>query len=279
MRLAGFFWITRPANAAVAGLAAIVAYLIATGTIIPAALTLFGIVTLITAAGNVINDYFDAAIDAINRPDRPIPSGTVSRSTARGFAVTLFLAGILLCFFTTPLCAALAIGNTLLLIAYAARLKSTPFIGNVAVSYLSASIFLFGGAFAGLDGLIHMFPIAGMTFLAMMARELLKDAEDIKGDASEGATTLPIVIGISKTAWLAFAFAVMAAAASVIPYFWWGAGYLAGIGIVDILLLFAAFRALICTTPACVKTSGASAFLKTGMFLSLLVFTLSAVFL
>lgn len=279
MTLAGLFWITRPANSAVAGLAAIVAYLIATGTIIPAALLLFGIVALITAAGNVINDYFDAAIDAINRPDRPIPSGTVNRSTARGFAATLFLAGILLCFFTTPLCGALAVANSLLLIAYAARLKSTPFIGNVAVSYLSSSIFLFGGVFAGLDGLIHMLPIAGMTFLAMMSRELLKDAEDIEGDASVGASTLPTRIGIYKTTWLALAFAVVAAASSVIPYFWWGAGYLTGIAVVDIIILFAASRALKCTTPSCVKASGASAFLKKGMFLSLIVFTLSAIFL
>jgi geranylgeranylglycerol-phosphate geranylgeranyltransferase len=280
MTLAGLFRITRPVNATVAGLAAIVAYLIATGTIIPAAFLLFCIVMLITAAGNVINDYFDAAIDAINRPDRPIPSGTVSRIAARGFAATLFLAGILLCFFTTPLCGVLSVANSLLLIAYAARLKSTPFIGNVAVSYLSASIFLFGGAFAaGTDGIIHMLPIAGMTFLAMMSRELLKDAEDIEGDASEGASTLPIIMGVPKTVWFAFAFAVVAAAASVIPYFWWGTAYLAGIAVVDIIILFAAFRALKCTTPSCVKASGASSFLKTGMFLSLLVFVLSAIFL
>ena len=65
-------------------------------------------------------------IDAINRPDRPIPSGAVSRAAARGYAVTLFLAGILVSFFTNPLCIAIAVFNSLLLIAYAARLKRTP---------------------------------------------------------------------------------------------------------------------------------------------------------
>ena len=113
MRLAGFFTITRPVNSLVAGLAAIVAYLIATGTVIPETLLLFFVVALITAAGNVINDFFDAEIDAINRPDRPIPSGAVSRSAARGFAVTLFLAGILVSFFTNFLCIAIAIINSL----------------------------------------------------------------------------------------------------------------------------------------------------------------------
>ena len=126
MRLAGFITITRPINSFVAGLAAIVAYLIDTGTVIPESLLLFFIVALITAAGNVINDFFDAEIDAINRPDRPIPSGAVSRGAARGFAVMLFLAGILVSFFTNPLCIGIAIFNVLLLIAYAAKLKSTP---------------------------------------------------------------------------------------------------------------------------------------------------------
>jgi len=198
MRLAGFIAITRPINSFVAGLAAIVAYLIDTGTVIPESLLLFFIVALITAAGNVINDFFDAEIDAINRPDRPIPSGAVSRGDARRFAVTLFLAGILVSFFTNSLCISIAIFNTLLLIAYAAKLKSTPLTGNIVVAYISASIFLFGGALNGLDGLIRIIPIAAITFFAMLSRELLKDAEDVEGDRAGGADTVPIRSALKK---------------------------------------------------------------------------------
>jgi geranylgeranylglycerol-phosphate geranylgeranyltransferase len=279
MRLAGFITITRPINSFVAGLAAIVAYLIDTGTLLPESLLLFFIVALITAAGNTINDFFDAEIDAINRPDRPIPSGAVSRGAARGFAVTLFLAGILVSFFTNPLCIGIAIFNTLLLIAYAAKLKSTPLIGNIVVAYLSASIFLFGGALNGLDGLVRIIPIAAITFFAMLSRELLKDAEDVEGDRAGGADTVPIRIGIKKTSEFALIATVLAVAASFIPYFWWGAWYLGGIIAVDIIIILAALRGLNCETPACVKASMASSLLKAGMFASLVVFTLSAVFL
>jgi geranylgeranylglycerol-phosphate geranylgeranyltransferase len=279
MRLAGFIIITRPVNSFVAGLAAIVAYLIDTGTVIPESLLLFFIVALITAAGNVINDFFDAEIDAINRPDRPIPSGAVSKGAARGFALTLFLAGILVSFFTNSLCAGIAIFNSILLIAYAAKFKSTPLIGNIVVAYLSASIFLFGGALNGIDGLIHIIPVAAITFFAMLCRELLKDAEDVEGDRAGGADTVPIRIGIKKTSEVACITAVLAVAASFIPYFWWGIGYLAGILVVDIIIIIAALRALGCETPGCVKASNASSFLKAGMFASLVVFTLSAVFL
>ena len=279
MRLAGFFTLTRPVNSFVAGLAAIVAYLIDTGTVIPESLLLFFIVALITAAGNVINDFFDAEIDTINRPDRPIPSGAVSRGAARGFAVTLFLAGILVSFFTNSLCIGIAIINSLLLVAYAAKLKRAPLIGNIVVAYLSASIFLFGGALNGIDGLVRIIPIAAITFFAMLSRELLKDAEDVEGDREGGADTMPIRIGIKKTSDIALISAVLAVAASFIPYLWWGAWYLGGIIVVDIIIISAALRALKCETPECVKTSMASSLLKAGMFASLIVFTLSAVFL
>jgi geranylgeranylglycerol-phosphate geranylgeranyltransferase len=279
MGLAGFFTITRPANSVVAGLAAIVAYLIATGTLVPGVILLMAVVTLITAAGNVINDYYDAAIDTINRPERPIPSGTVSRNAALVYAGVLFFLGILISGFTSPLCLAIAVFNAILLVVYAARLKSTPFFGNAAVSYLAASIFLFGGALAGGDRVPDMLPVVAITFLAMLARELLKDAEDIDGDRAGGADTLPIRIGVRKTALLAFIFTVAAVAASVLPSFWWGGWYLLGIALVDILIVLAAFRALGCTDPGCVKAAGSTGLLKAGMFASLVVFTLSAVLL
>ena len=276
---AGFIRITRPVNAVVAGIAAVVAYLVATGTLVPGALLLLVIVCLITAAGNVMNDYFDAGIDAVNRPDRPIPSGQVSLRAAWWYAVLLFLAGIAASLFTTPLCSAFAIVNSLLLVCYAGRLKGIPLAGNVAVAYLTGSMFLFGGAFAGYAGFVHLIPLAIISFLATMARELLKDAEDVEGDAAGGASTLPIRIGVRKTAYCAFAFTLLSAAASIVPVWRWGVPYLVMIGIVDLVLMAAAYRTLSCETPACIRKSGASSLLKYGMFASLVVFTVSALFL
>jgi len=279
MSAAGFFKIIRPANAVMAGIASVVAYFIATGTLIPAVLLLLIVVTLITAAGNVINDYYDAGIDAVNRPDRPIPSGRVSRNAALWYALLLFTAGIVASLFTNAICIAFAVVNSLLLALYAARLKSLPVAGNVSVAYLAGSMFLFGGAFAGIDGMFRLVPIALMTFLAMMARELLKDAEDVEGDKAGGASTLPIRYGVKATAHWAFLFVLLSVLASFEPYHWWGAPYLILIGIVDAVLLVAAWRALGCGSPACIRESGASAVLKHGMFASLVVFVLSAVFL
>jgi geranylgeranylglycerol-phosphate geranylgeranyltransferase len=67
--------------------------------------------------------------------------------------------------------------------------------------------------------------------------------------------------------------------ASLVPYLWWGFWYIGGILIVDGIILFACIKTLGCKTPEMVKVSGASTLLKAGMFASLVIFTLSAVFL
>jgi geranylgeranylglycerol-phosphate geranylgeranyltransferase len=279
MNRLGLFRITRPANAAAAGLAAVVAYLIATGTLVPAVLVLFAVVVLITAAGNVINDYYDVEIDRVNRPDRPIPSGQVTLPAARAYAVGLFLAGILACIPTNAICIAIAVVNSLLLFTYAAWLKRLPLVGNLAVSYLAGSMFLFGGALAGMSGIIYVLPFAVMTFFAMLARELVKDAEDIEGDRISGAVTVPIRYGMRATTLLALIAAVLATLSSLVPYTWWGIWYLAGILVVDGIILTACLRATRCITPESLKASTASTLLKAGMFASLGVFTLSALLL
>jgi geranylgeranylglycerol-phosphate geranylgeranyltransferase len=278
VRIPGIVQIIRPANAVVAGCAAVLGYFIAAGTLIPGILIILAAVVLVTAGGNTINDYFDAGIDRINRPDRPIPSGEVQEREAWNLAFVLFAAGILLTAFTNLLCLVIAIFNSLLLFFYAARLKKTCFTGNLTVSYLSASIFLFGGAFYGVEGVIKVLPLALITFCAMVSRELLKDTEDVEGDRSAGADTFPIRYGIRATVILSLFFTLGAVAGSLYPVVWWGVWYLAGILPVDIAIILAAARPLRCQDSRCVRNSRAASLLKTAMFASLVVFFLAALF-
>ena len=278
LRIPGIVRITRPVNAAVAGCAAIIGYFIASGALAPGVMIICGVVMLITAGGNTINDYFDAGIDRINRPDRPIPSGEVGEREARNFAFILFSAGILVSVFTTLLCLAIALFNTFLLVFYAIRLKRSCFLGNLAVSFLSASVFLFGGAFLGWGGVVRVLPIVLITFCAMVSRELLKDAEDIEGDLSEGADTVPVRCGVKATVQLSLVFALGAVTGSIYPVFWWGYRYLAAILPVDAIIMVAAGRPLRCKDSLCVRSSKATGLLKTGMFASLVIFFLAAFF-
>jgi geranylgeranylglycerol-phosphate geranylgeranyltransferase len=276
MKFPGIIRITRPANAMVAGLAAVLGYFIASGTVIPGVLLLLAIVFLVTAGGNTINDYVDAGIDRVNRPGRPIPSGEVSLRQAWYEAVLLFVAGIMLSVFTNPLCLAIAVFNSLLLVSYAYYLKRTTFLGNAVVAYLSASIFLFGGAYLGPEGALTVVPISVITFFAMISRELLKTAEDVEGDAKAGARTVPVRCGIRVTVLISFAAAVLAVAASLYPVTWWGWPYLVGIVPVDLVILAAALLPVRCTDPGCVRRTHATSLLKVGMFAALVVFMAGA---
>ena len=278
MRLPGIVRIIRPVNAVVAGLAAILGYGIAAGNLVTGTILLFSAVFLITAGGNSINDYFDADIDQINRPDRPIPSGEVIPGMAWNISFALFSCGILIAVFTNPVCFGIAVFNTLLLVLYAARLKRTLVAGNLAVSYLSASIFLFGGAYLGNEGIIRILPVVLVTFFAMLSREILKTAEDVEGDAASGADTVPVRYGVRSAVLLSAVFALCAVAGSIYPVLWWGNWYLGGILIVDSVIIFAAVRPVSCTDSRCIRESGATTLLKAGMFGSLVVFTLAALF-
>ena len=64
-------------------------------------------------AGVVLNDYFDASIDQVERPERPIPSGKVSRRNAGVLGFTLLILGIGAAFK-----AAMVSGFTALIIAF-----------------------------------------------------------------------------------------------------------------------------------------------------------------
>jgi geranylgeranylglycerol-phosphate geranylgeranyltransferase len=279
MAIGPFLEITRPVNSVVAGLAAVLGFLIATGTVTFGALILFPIVAFITAAGNVINDYYDAEIDAVNRPNRPIPSGRMSREGAQKFAYALFLAGNVLCLFTNPYCFSIAAINSIILVWYARRLKKAPGGGNLAVAYLTGSIFLFGGAFVGLDGLVRNFIVFAITLLATTSRELWKAAEDVEGDIVGGALTIPVQLGIKTTGWLAFGFSVAAVAVSLLPVGQWtGLIYLMGILPVDGVILFSSAISLHCDSGLCVRRMRTTLFLKAAMFAALAVFTLAAIY-
>lgn len=272
MSLRGYLQIVRPVNACVAGIAVLLGVLIAGVEVTPILFLLVVAVFCITSAGNVVNDYFDRDIDAINRPKRPIPSGAVSIRGALFYSAILFLAGIVCAALVHPFCFGMACVNSVLLVAYAARLKGVPLAGNLVVSYLAGSIFLFGGAAAGLEGLVVNLPLAGIVFLPMTAREILKDAEDVEGDREGGARTLPMVIGVLTSCRIAGILASGAVILSLLPIMpWWDVWYLVMIAVPDLVILVAVISSLGCTTPVCVRDSGATTTLKSGMFAALAI--------
>lgn len=175
-----------------------------------------GAVFVLLGAGNAANDFFDASIDAINRPGRPLPSGQLSEGTALVASVVLSLLGLALAFQVSHEAFAVALVVVALSYSYSCKLKRIPFVGNVVVSFLSAMTVLYGGMVAG-----YMKPVilpAVIIFVSMLWREIVKTVDDYDGDLRAGARTLPTIIGKQTTLHLSCFFAWLTIVAWSVPY-------------------------------------------------------------
>ncbi|HIK00962.1 TPA: UbiA family prenyltransferase [archaeon] len=170
----------------------------------------------IAAAGNAINDYYDIQIDRINRPDRPLPSGKITQRGIWAYAIVLFAVGIIVSLLLAFSNFVLALVNSVLLGVYAYRLKRSGFFGDIVISYLVASVFIF--AALAIHSLKIGFILAVAAFFTNAAREVLKDLEDMRGDKLFGARTLPTLIGRKKSVIIVSSFLVVSILVSPFPF-------------------------------------------------------------
>jgi geranylgeranylglycerol-phosphate geranylgeranyltransferase len=173
------------------------------------------IVALFTAAGNSLNDYFDRDTDKVAHPRRPIPSGRVSPSMALGLSAALFVAAQAMSFFVNMWSVIIVAASVLVMVAYERLLKAEGFAGNLAISWLTGALFLFGGA--AVERLDLAWILAALAFLATLGREIVKDVQDIEGDRGT-RRTLPMRIGAGRAGAVASASFVAAVALSPAPY-------------------------------------------------------------
>lgn len=171
---------------------------------------------LLLAASMILNDYFDREIDAINEPNRPLPSGSVKSSEALSFALILASLGLLSAANTGPATLLLAILSLLIMISYNARIKQTGLLGNVFVSLNVAIPFIYGGfAVAKPTWALAIFSL--LAFLSSVGREIVKGIADVEGDTSRGVKSVAVTKGSSTAAKCGAAFFLAAVALSVLP--------------------------------------------------------------
>lgn len=269
--------ILRPGNAVMGAIAIILIAIIDKTISIPIILAMLA-VFFETAAGNVINDYFDYKIDLINKPERPLPSGRISLKAGRNYGYLQFLLGTVCGFLISYLTSnwipfVIVLISDVILYLYAYKLKSTPLIGNLAVGFMTGFGFVFGGYTINTPEIISISLFLGFfAFVMTTAREIIKDIEDVEGDEAEGAKTLPILIGTKTPAILAICLIVIDSALCPILYFYniFGIYYLAVIAIAVILFLYSAI--LIFKSQDRETAHKASKYLKIGMLIAFVAF-------
>jgi geranylgeranylglycerol-phosphate geranylgeranyltransferase len=246
--LGGLIALMRPVNALVAftGIAAACVIAGAAWSDLSRILLAASAGTLLGSSGNVINDVFDISIDRINKPKRAVAAGIVSPRVATVWSALCAATGIAL---SIPLGAAalsIAIGSAVLMYLYSAWLKRIPFVGNIIVGVLTGAAFIFGGTAFGN-------PAAGIVpalfaFFFNVARELLKDVEDMRGDDLNDVRTFPLIAGETASLGIVTVLLVLVMLGSLLPFLFalYGTLYLwvvfFGVDCVLVYVLFAMWK-------------------------------------
>ena len=235
--------LTRPGNVVLTAVAVVAGSFIAAGDNIldfqvEIVIASFAAMMLV-GGGNALNDYNDHESDKENHPNRPIPAGLISADETLVYSRILLSAGLLVVLFglANKLPFIIALIGTVTLISYENKLKALGLSGNMAVGFMSGAVFLYAGMVVNDPGpTLWMF---GLAFLATVAREIIKDIQDLEGDTDR--FTLPARIGTTKSVFVAGILLVVAWSLSftAIPQFSGMAinAYVIGVSIANVIML------------------------------------------
>ena len=186
------------------------------------------LVYCMAGAGNIINDVFDHEIDAVNKPDRPIPSGKISLKNAGIYAaildsIAILLGVIISCLIHNFVFLAIIIASAVIIYMYSRYFKAMPMIGNIVVGVMIGLCFVVGGLILLCeteDWTIFKISvyIGLLAAVANVARELVKDMEDIHGDELGGARTFPILFGKKVSSVIVMILLAVAVAVCILLY-------------------------------------------------------------
>ena len=166
----------------------------------------YGIATLIllNAASNCMNASYDAHIDKINKPYRPIPKGLISRDEASSLAFALYGIAFIRAIFISIEFWALVMLITGITIYYSMppiRLKKRLWVSNISIAF-ARGLLGFVAAWSIFGDPLDPTPwvIGGIMFIYLVGATTSKDFTDMDGDRAYGMRTLPVVYGPKRAA-------------------------------------------------------------------------------
>jgi chlorophyll synthase len=160
---------------------------------------------LVCATSQAVNDWFDREVDAINEPQRPIPSGRMPGRWGLYVAVAWTLLSLAAAAAIGPWVLAAAAFGLVLAWAYSApplRLKNNGWWGNAAcglcyegLAWITGAAVMAGGA-PSLRSLI----LAALYSAGAHGIMTLNDFKSIEGDTRMGVGSLPVRLGPQRAA-------------------------------------------------------------------------------
>lgn len=193
----------------------------------------------ISSGGFAFNDYVDQESDAIVKNNRPLPSKMIAPWEALLTSIVLFAVGLLASQRINWLCFALALMDTVLLVAYSTVIKkSAGFFGSFLMGFLIGTVFVYGEAALSAVITITSFSLSFMS-MGSIGGNILRDVLSLEGDLKAGYATLAAKRGPKFATKVGAIFFLLNVIGSPIPYFVnaVGYGYLIPIIIWDVILV------------------------------------------
>lgn len=169
---------------------------------------------MVCGTSQAVNDWYDRHVDAINEPERPIPSGRIPGRWGLYIAVVWTVLSLLLATMLGAWGFVAAIVGLVLAWAYSAppiRLKQNGWWGNAACGLCYEGLPWFTGA-AVMGASAPDWRIVLIALLYSVGAHgimTLNDFKSVEGDKRMGIDSLPVLLGVGNAA--RFACVVMAA--------------------------------------------------------------------
>ncbi len=180
-------------------------------------------------AGNTMNDIKDSEIDKTAHPNRPIPSQRIGINEAKKFtwalwtlSITCVLFGVYrlnsndMQWYPLVMIYVLAVG---LMISYdhGPKTKDSGLIGNVSISIMVGAVILYGASSVASITSTLAWWTAGVVFFTNLAREIIKDCQDMESD--EGIrNTMPMKHGLANSRMAAYVIIMASLVCLYVPY-------------------------------------------------------------
>jgi chlorophyll synthase len=164
---------------------------------------------LMCGTSQVVNDWYDRHVDAINEPNRPIPSGRIPGRWGLYLALAWTVVSLLLAWLLGPWVFGASLIGMALAWAYSAppfRLKGNGWWGNLAVGFSYEGLAWVTGAAVMLGGAMPDWRILALAVLYSIGAHgimTLNDFKAIEGDKQMNVRSLPVQLGVDGAARLA----------------------------------------------------------------------------
>jgi len=195
---------------------------------------------LVCATSQAVNDWYDRHVDAINEPDRPIPSGRIPGSWGLIIGIAWTLLSMAVAYWIGIEVFWAACVGLIFAWAYSApplRFKQNGWLGNAAVGICYEGLPWLTGAMVMVAGLPRweIFVIAGLYSFGAHGIMTLNDFKAIEGDRELGVRSLPVQLGAGRAAKLACIVMAAPQVVVILLLLHWDSPYYA-IGVTGLLL-------------------------------------------